>query len=169
VSVREDNSEEIVKHVVREGTTKKTLKWSAPPAGVDYELYNTGPATVNVTWLWSKGRHKMRSTQRIFYPTAGTRIANRFAASKTPSSLACQTVIVAAIAVAGALLTANMAHAKARPCSLFIAERECCSSQDCSGHVLSNRASAKECRRTYGGKSWHPASEGQGEAECTNL
>jgi hypothetical protein len=106
--------------------------------------------------------------RRIFYPTAGRRIANKFAAPKTPS-LACQTVILAGIAVAGALFNANAAHAKARPCSLFSKEGECCSSQDCSGHVLGNRASAKACKRTYGGKSWHPASEGQGEAECTNL
>jgi hypothetical protein len=107
--------------------------------------------------------------QMLFYRAKGRRINNKSAASKTPSSLACQTVILAGIAVAGALLNANAAHAKARPCSLFIKERECCSSHDCSGHVLSNRASAKECKRTYSGKSWHPASEGQGEAECTNL
>ncbi len=51
VNVRDHNSEEIIKHAVLEGTTKKTLKWSAPPAGIGYELYNTGPADVNVTWL----------------------------------------------------------------------------------------------------------------------
>jgi len=51
VNVRDDNTEEIVKRVIIEGTPKKTLNWDAPPAGVDYELYNTGPADVNVTWL----------------------------------------------------------------------------------------------------------------------
>jgi hypothetical protein len=107
--------------------------------------------------------------QMLFYRAKGRRINNKSAASKTPSSLACQTVILAGIAVAGALLNANAAHAKARPCSPLSKERECCSSQDCSGHVLGNRASAKECKRTYGGKSWHPASERRGEAECTNL
>jgi hypothetical protein len=107
--------------------------------------------------------------QILFYRAKGRQISNKSAASKTPSSLACQTVILAGIAVASALLNANAAHAKARPCSLFIKERECCSIQNCSGHVLSNRASVKECKRTYGGKSWHPASERQGEAECTNL
>jgi hypothetical protein len=87
----------------------------------------------------------------------------------TSARLACQTAILAGIAVAGALLNANAAHARALPCGVFNQERECCSRSECSGHVLSNRAGAKECKRTYGGKSWHPASEGQGEAECTNL
>lgn len=107
--------------------------------------------------------------QRIFCPTAVRRIGNKSAAPKTPSCLACRIVIVAGIAVAGASLNANAAHARARPCSPFINEQECCSRQECSGHVLSHRASAKECKKTYHGKSWHPASEGQAPAECTNL
>ncbi|WP_157091484.1 hypothetical protein [Methylobacterium nodulans] len=51
VNVRDDGSKEVIKHAVLEGAAKKTLKWSAPPAGIDYELYNTGPADINVTWL----------------------------------------------------------------------------------------------------------------------
>jgi hypothetical protein len=107
--------------------------------------------------------------QRIFDPPAGRRIGDKGADAKTPSSLACRTVVVAAIALAGALLSANAAQAKARPCSLFVDEQECCSREECSGHVLGHKASAKECKRTLHGRSWHPASEGQGEAECTNL
>jgi hypothetical protein len=78
-------------------------------------------------------------------------------------------MMVAGIALAGALLGANAAQAKARPCSLFADENECCSIHECSGHVLGNKTSAKECKRTFHGASWHPASGGQGEAECTNL
>ena len=50
VNVRDVNSGEVIKHVVIEDT-KKTITWSAAPAGAEYELYNTGPADVNVTWL----------------------------------------------------------------------------------------------------------------------
>jgi len=96
-------------------------------------------------------------------------VLDKSAAPKTPSSLACRSLIAAWIAMAGALLYANAAHAKARPCSPFIDERECCSMQDCTGHVLGNKASVKQCRTTYRGKSWHPASAGQGPAKCRNL
>jgi hypothetical protein len=53
VNVRDDTSKEIIKSAVIDAdlSDKKTLKWDAPPAGIDYELYNTGPADVNVTWL----------------------------------------------------------------------------------------------------------------------
>jgi len=107
--------------------------------------------------------------QMLSYPAQGRRIDNKSAAPKTPSSLACRIVIVAGIAVASAIFSANPVQAKARPCSLLIDEQECCSSQECSGHVLGHKASAKECKKTFHGKSWHPASEGQGEAQCTNL
>jgi hypothetical protein len=107
--------------------------------------------------------------RRISYPTARRRIGDKGAAPKTPSRLACRTAIVAGIALASAFVSANAAQAKARPCSLFIDEQECCSMHECSGHVLGHKTSAKECKRTFHGASWHPASGGQGEAECTNF
>ena len=107
--------------------------------------------------------------QMPLYRAKGRRTNNKAAVSKIPFGLAFHTAILAGIISAGALLNANAAHARVRPCSPLSKERECCSSQDCSGHVLGSRAGAKECERTFGGKSWHPASDGQGEAECTNL
>ena len=80
--------------------------------------------------------------QRISYPTAGRRIGDKRGAPRTRSRLACRTMMVAGIALAGALLGANAAQAKARPCSLFADENECCSIHECSGHVLGNKTSA---------------------------
>jgi len=105
----------------------------------------------------------------LSYPAEGRRSGNRRAAPKTASGLACRTVIVAGIALAGALLGADATQAKARPCSPFMKEQECCSRAGCSGHVLGNNASAKECKRTFRGKSWHPAWDGEGEAVCKRL
>jgi len=79
--------------------------------------------------------------QRIFYPTAGRRIGDKGRSPRTRSRLARRTMMVTGIALAGALLGANAAQAKARPCSLLVNEQECCSSEECSGHVLGNKAS----------------------------
>jgi len=73
--------------------------------------------------------------------------------SENAFRLSCRTVIVAGVALAGTLLSADAAQAKARPCSLVIDEQECCSMEEYSGHVHDHKASAKECKRTDHGKS----------------
>lgn len=107
--------------------------------------------------------------QNFLDPGAGSRISEESAVTKMPARLACRFLIVIGIDLAGALLNANTARARAAPCSHLMREQECCSMEGCTGHVLGSRANAKECKKIHHGKSWHPASDGRAAAECTDL
>jgi hypothetical protein len=75
-------------------------------------------------------------------------------------------LVVVGFAVAGGLLNANTACAV--ECDTLALKQQCCSAKKCGGKVLSNR-DAHNCKDTSKGKSWHPASDGQTEAQCTKL
>ena len=100
---------------------------------------------------------------------ASRRIIDRSAGPKMASKLACRFLVGGGVAMAGALLNLDMAYARAAPCGPYMREQECCSLEDCKGHVLGSNASAKECKKKYHGKSWHPALDGGHEAECRNF
>jgi hypothetical protein len=105
--------------------------------------------------------------RKPFYPAALSEISDRFPARRMPRRLARRCFLVVVwIAMAGALFNSNAARAAS--CDTLSTKQQCCSSKKCGGKVLSNR-DAHNCKDTSKGKSWHPASDGQTDALCTNL
>jgi hypothetical protein len=111
-----------------------------------------------------------KSRMRVSAHISRRQISDKSAGMKMPSRPARRRfLVVVGFAVAGGLLNANTALARAAPCSQLMSEQECCSLEGCAGHVLGSRANAKECKKIHHGKSWHPASDGRAAAECTNF
>ena len=103
--------------------------------------------------------------RKPFYPATPSEINDRCPSRRMPFRLACRDFVVAvAIAVAGAFPNA----ARAASCDTLSTKQQCCSKKDCGGKVLSNR-DAHNCKDKSKGKSWHPASDGKTDAQCSDL
>jgi hypothetical protein len=105
--------------------------------------------------------------RRPFYLATPSEISDKCPARRMPPRLARRGFLVAVgIAMAGALFNPNAA--RAANCDTLSTKQQCCSSKSCGGKALSNR-DAHNCKDKSKGKSWHAASDGQTDAQCTNL
>jgi hypothetical protein len=105
--------------------------------------------------------------RKPFYLATPSEISDKCPARRMPPRLVRRGfMVVVGIAMAGALFNPNAA--RAANCDTLSTKQQCCSKRQCGGKVLSNR-DAHNCKDKSKGKSWHPASDGQTDAQCTGL